>query len=238
MTWWLSFNGLKKKLGRFQFLLVLIVALSAAAYMGFKFAGNMDTWQQNRIAELESRLTTLYQEVDNKIREINYLSVELEVENNASEQVKQENLALREELFELKRELNFYHKVVAPELIAEGISVEQFEVERSNIEGRFKFRFALVQTNAKKRNAKGYIKLKLKVTDKQSKQSLDLAKLAQLQKQDLSFSFSYFQYFEGEFELPAGVIAESVEVQVIRPKTKWQAYKASTHDLPWPQLTP
>ena len=236
MTSWWSFNGLKQKLGRFQFLIILIVALGISGYLGFHLGGGIDLWQQNKIIELEQRLTKNYQELDNKIRQINYLSVELEVEKNASEQVKQEVLELKQESFALRRELNFFQKVMAPELIVDGISVEQFQVEATNIKGRYKFRFALVQTNTKKRNAKGHIRLKLLGSKGESKVEFDLAKLAQLKKSDLTFSFNYFQYFEGEFELANGVMVDSLEVKVIQPKTKWQSYKASTQVLPWPEL--
>lgn len=236
MTSWWSFNSLKQKLGRFQFLIILAILLAATGYLGFRLGGQVEVWQQDKMVELESRLVTLYDELDNKIRQINYLSVELEVEKNASEQVQEEILALREETFALRRELNFYQKVVAPELIAEGISVEQLNVEPTNITNRYKFRFVLVQTDAKKRNAKGYIRLKLIGSNGERKVSMDLAKLAEMGKDDLKFSFNYFQYFEGEFELAEGTIAEELEVKVIRPKTKWQPYKATTQTLPWPEF--
>lgn len=236
MTSMLSFNGLKQKLGRFQFLLILIAMLVLAGYVGFRLGSEMEKWQDEKIAELETRLVTLYNELDNKIRQINYLSVELEVEKNASEQVSREVLELKEEAFALRRELSFYQKVVAPELIAEGISVEQLQVEPTNIQGRLKFRFALVQTDSKKRNAKGYIRLKLFASKDDKKIELDLAQLAGLDKAALKFSFNYFQYFEGEFELPTGAIAEELEVKVIRPKTKWQKYQATTQVLAWPTL--
>ena len=236
MTPWWSFLGLKQKLGRFQFLLLLVLILSAAGYAGFYLGNSFEVWQQNKINEQDSRLTTLYQELDNKIRQINYLSVELEVEQNANVQVKEELLALREESFTLRRELNFYQKVLAPELVADGISVEQFQVEETNIPRRFKFRFALVQTDSKKRYAKGYIRLQLIGSKAEKKVKLDLAKLANLADKNLKFSFHYFQYFEGEFELEPNVMAEELEVKVIQPKTKWRKYKAFTQRLTWPEF--
>lgn len=236
MTSWWSFNSLKQKLGRFQFLLILLTLLAVAGYAGFRLGGQIEVWQQNKMVELESRLVKLYDELDSKIRQINYLSVELEVEKNAGEQVKQELLSLREEAFALRRELNFYQKVVAPELIAEGISVEQLSVAATNIKNRYKFRFVLVQTDAKKRHAKGYIRLKLKGSNGQRKVDMDLAKLAGMSKDELKFSFNYLQYFEGEFALVPGIIVEELEVKVIRPKTKWQPYKATTQTLPWPEF--
>jgi hypothetical protein len=236
MTPWWSFLGLKQKLGRFQFLLLLIALMSGVAYLGYFLGVAMDNWQQNKIAEQNTRLSSLYQELDNKIRQINYLSVELEVEQNANAQIKDELLELREESFALRRELNFYQKVLAPELVANGISVEQFQVEETNIPGRYKFQFALVQTDSRKRYAKGHIKLKLIATQEESMVNFDLAKLANFSKDDLKFSFHYFQYFEGEFELDPNVMVEELEVRVIQPKSKWQKYKSFVQRLAWPEF--
>ncbi|MBU2917050.1 hypothetical protein KO505_03610 [Psychrosphaera sp. F3M07] len=236
MTPWWSFSGLKQKLGRFKFMLFLLVIIISVGLTGYKIGGGFATWQQNKISDQEYRLSNLYSELDQKIRQINYLSVELEVEQRANEQIQQELLQIREESFALRRELNFYQKVLAPELVADGISVEQFNVEPTNIENRYIFRFALVQTNSAKRYAKGYIRLNLIVSQNEEKLELDLAELAQLSKNDLKFSFHFFQYFEGEFELAPGMIAEQLAVKVVQPKTKWQSYKAFTQKLDWPNL--
>ncbi|NVK25386.1 MAG: hypothetical protein HWE10_10700 [Gammaproteobacteria bacterium] len=234
MTPWWTFNGLKKKLGRFQFLLLLIAIIFTAGYWGYELGAKLQSMLSAKVEEQDDRLAKLYQELDNKIRQINYISVELEVERRANVQIQEELLTLREELFSLRRELNFYQKVVAPELVADGISVEQFDVEETNIEGRYRFRFALVQTNNKKRYARGYIRLQLNAIKNEVKVNYDMAELAGLTKENLKFNFHYFQYFEGEFELESEVIAEALEVKVIQPKTKWQKYKAFTQVLEWP----
>jgi hypothetical protein len=236
MTPWWSFNGLKNQLGRFKFMLLLLSIVILVGYLGYKAGGEVDTWQQSKIQDQEYRLDNLYSELDRKIRRINYLSVELEVEQRANEQIQQELLEIREESFSLRRELNFYQKVLAPELVADGISVEQFHVEPSNIENRYTFRFALVQTNSAKRYARGNIRLKLIVSQNDEKLELDLAKLAGLSTKNLKFSFHFFQYFEGEFELKPDMIAEQLAVRVIQPKTKWQSYKSFTQKLDWPDF--
>lgn len=236
MTPWWSFAGLKRKLGRFKFMLLLLVVVITMGYLGFELGGEADNWRQTKLQDQEYRLSNLYRELDQKIRQINYLSVELEVEQRANEQIQQELLEIREESFALRRELNFYQKVLAPELVADGISVEQFHVEPTNIENRYAFRFALVQTNSAKRYARGYIRLNLVVSQKEQKLELDLAKLAELSKSDLKFSFHFFQYFEGEFQLEPDMIAEQLAVKVVQPKTKWQSYKAFTQKLDWPEM--
>ena len=236
MTPWWTFNSLKDRLGRFQFLLLLVILISLVAFWGYKLGVYFEVALEKEIDQQKYRLTNLYQELNDKTRKINYLSVELEVEQKANVQIQQELLTLREELFELRRELNFYQKVVAPELVADGISVEQFDVEPTSIEGRYIFRFALVQTNNQKRYAKGYVRLKMNAIKDEKKVSFNLAELANLTNDQLKFNFHYFQYFEGEFELEHNMLPEELEVKVIRPKSRWQKYQVFTQTLEWPDL--
>jgi len=232
-----TFNGLKQRLGRFQFLLLLIASLCLAGYLGFRMGGEFTDWQQQEIAKLQTRTANLYQELDQKIRQINYLMVELEVEQNASTPIQEELVQLRQESLQLRKELNFYQKVLAPELVADGLAIEQFGIEHTNRRNHYRFKFAIVQTDGKKRNAKGYIRVNLLGVEAGQKRSLDLAKLASLNKEALRFSFHYFQYFEGEFMLEEDFIPEDIEIKVVQPKTKWQSYKAFSHKVEWPDLS-
>lgn len=236
MNEWLSFHGLKSKLGRFRFLLLLVIILGLTAYVSFRIGADMSQWQEQQIVKQQTRLDDLYKEIDQQVRKNNYLMVELEVEKNASKQTQSELVTLREELFQLEKELNFYQKVLAPELVADGLAIEQFAIEKDKGQNRFKFQFAVVQTDNKKRNAKGYVRLNVLGYQEGKRTTLDLAELSKLDKNDLRFSFRYFQYFEGEFKLPEDFEATDVEIKVVQPKTKWQSYKAFTEKRDWPDL--
>ena len=236
MNEWLSFDGLKTKLGRFQFLLLLLILLIVTAYGSYQIGGSVNKWQKQQLLKQQIRLDNLYQQLDQAIRKNNYLMVELEVEKKASKQSQQEMVTLREELFQLQKELSFYQKVLAPELVADGLAIEQFKVEQDAGQHRFKFRFALVQTDTKKRNARGHLKLTINGIVKGKREALNLAELAELDKNDLKFSFHYFQYFEGQFKLPEDFLPTNIEINVVQPKTRWQPYKAFTSVQDWPEI--
>ena len=53
--------------------------MSGVAYLGYFLGVAMDNWQQNKIAEQNTRLSSLYQELDNKIRQINYCQLNLKL---------------------------------------------------------------------------------------------------------------------------------------------------------------
>ncbi|MDA8621845.1 hypothetical protein N9L48_04280 [Psychrosphaera sp.] len=236
MNDWLSFNGLKQNLGRFRFLMLLIFVLSLTAYISYQIGGSVNNWQKQQLVKQQSRLESLYQEIDQHVRKNNYLTVELQVEKKASKQTQEELVMLREELFQLRKELSFYQKVLAPELVADGLAIEQFDIEQDKGQNRFKFHFAVVQTDSKKRNAKGNINLNIVGYENGQRSTLDLDKLANLSSKDLVFSFHYFQYFEGQFQLPEGFVPAHIEIKVVQPKTRWQPYKAFTEKRDWPDL--
>lgn len=236
IPWW-SFEGLKSKLGRFQFLLLLLSIILLSLYVGYRLGAQYVVWQSKELQTREGRLESLYEEIDKKERQINYLMVELEVEQNASGKIRDELLAVRQESLELQKELSFYRQVLAPELVADGLAIEQFAIESTNKPNTYKFRFAVVQTDTKKRNAKGYVRLNLIGSENGQRTTLDLAKLANMTQQDLRFSFHYFQYFEGEFPLEQSFVPEDIEIKVVQPKTKWQPYNAFSEKLDWPDIS-
>lgn len=236
MNEWLSFNGLKLKLGRFKFLMLLLFIVGTTAVISYRIGDRMSQWQEKQIVKQQTRMDDLYTEIDAQTRKNNYLLVELDVEKNASKQTQEEMKSLRAELFQLQTELNFYQKVLAPELVADGLAIEQFGVEKDRGQNRFKFKFAVVQTDSKKRNAKGYLQLSLIGYQDGKRTTLNLAELSELEKNDLRFSFHYFQYFEGEFQIPENFEPADIEIKVVQPKTRWQAYKAFTEKRDWPDL--
>ncbi len=236
MNDWLSFNGLKTKIGRFPFLLLLLIIVATTAYVSYQIGGSVNRWQKEQLLKQQTRLDHLYEQLDQQIRKNNYLMVEVDVEKKANKQSQQEMVTMREELFQLQKELSFYQKVLAPELVADGLAIEQFAVEQEAGQNRYKFRFALVQTDTKKRNARGNISLKIWGYEKEQRVSHDLAVLSDMSKTDLKFSFHYFQYFEGQFQLPEGFLPANIEIKVVQPKTRWQAYNAFSSMQDWPDI--
>ncbi|GAB2990617.1 DUF6776 family protein [Psychrosphaera aestuarii] len=204
--------------------------------MSYQVGGSVNKWQQQQLVKQQARLDNLYQEIDQHVRKNNYLTVELQVEKKAGKQTQEELVMLREELFQLRKELSFYQKVLAPELVADGLAIEQFNIEQDKGQNRFTLHFAVVQTDSKKRNAKGNISLNIVGYENGQRTTLDLAKLANLSSSDLKFSFHYFQYFEGKFQLPEGFVPANIEIKVVQPKTRWQPYKAFTEKRDWPDL--
>ena len=137
---------------------------------------------------------------------------------------------------QLKEKLTFYQSVMAPELSADGVTVDELLIEPTLIENQYRYKVILVQTSKQKRFAKGYISLSLHGIQNDKNFSIDLKQLA-VDENDSSFSFRYFQILEGEFVLPERFTPERVSLTVTLPKRSGQSYSRTELDYDWaPQV--
>ena len=91
----------------------------------------------------------------------------------------------------------------------------------------------LVQQELKRRYSKGYVDITFEGTEGDETQQLELAKVSNLTREQLKFSFQYFQIISGEFILPEGFIAENITVSAILTKSRWQKYAKKEQNMPW-----
>ncbi|WP_199610567.1 DUF6776 family protein [Flocculibacter collagenilyticus] len=229
-TW---FNQLITQHGRFKTGLAVVCFTSACFFSGMWFGNQNATLQQNKIDAQSQRLDKLYQDIEEQLKQVNFLAVELEVEKLASEQSHKDLAALQKKIFDLRKELTFYQKVMAPELISEHLVIESLHVMPLEQANRFTFKLVLMQANKKKRYAKGHIKLAIKGKLNNKVIIYDLAELAKLSDKDKKFNFQYFQIFEGDFSLPKQFKPEELQVAVVLPKGKWQNYHRIDENVSW-----
>lgn len=227
---------LKQKYGRFKSLLLLILVMGFMAYVGF-WIGNKDSIiQQAQIDAQNERLENLYQETEKQLKQINFLAVELEIEKLASEQSQTSLARLQKKIYDMRTELTFYQKVMAPELMADGLAIDSFSIVETETKGRFKFKLVIIQSDKTKRYAKGHILLSIDGKENEQAKEYDLLGLAKLSKKQAKFSFQYFQVFEEEFDLPSGFSPEQIKTSVVLPKGKWQEYKRVDRSFEWAKI--
>ncbi|MFT5164502.1 MAG: hypothetical protein ACI9FJ_003104, partial [Alteromonadaceae bacterium] len=218
MKQYLSIGHLKQRYGRFKLLLGWLTFITLCLYCGY-WLGSTALAQHQLLAEhQQQRLDELYQVSDKQLEQINFLKVEVEVEKQAGGYVKNQLQELQQENFKLQKALSFYQKVMAPELEAEGISLDSFTIVPSKSKRIFHYKLVLVQTTKLKRFARGFIELKVKGSLDNKIKSYDIKTLVEgFDKKSLQFSFRYFQIIEGDLTLPLDFIPETVLVAAILP---------------------
>lgn len=210
----------KQRVGAMRFYIICLVVLGATAYVGF-LLGNLERDSQAaKIRGLEQSLDDLNTDNNAVTKRLNITGVELEVERLAGQNTQLTIKEMLEKNNELRRELSFYQKVMAPELEEEGFTIESLNIEGTNSTNFFRFALVVMQRDKRKNYVKGQARLALLGSLSGKPQRLDLLELASLGDK-VEFSFKYFDVIEGEVVLPEGFVPEKVVVNTQLAEAKW-----------------
>ena len=230
----LIIDGLKRQYGRFSLLIALLMSVIALLIIGFWFGDFTGGSRQLLIAQQQQRLDDLYSQTDQQLQQINFLTVELEIERQAGVYVQQQLKQLHEQNHDLQKQLAFYQKIMAPELQAGGLEIDQFTITPTSAKRIFHYKLVLVQTQKTKRYAKGFVQLQINGIQGEKTQQYGLEKLTETPKLDkLPFSFQYFQILEGDLVLPVSFEPQNIVLAVILPTGKWQKYERLDRQFPF-----
>lgn len=224
------------RLGPFRSALLLILLIVTCIYSGYRVGNFYHGYQVKTLAKQKIRLDELYEKNVQQNSRINTLEVELEVERMANQRSQKILKTMESQHYQVKKELAFYEKVMAPEKTADGLVVDRISVYPTGSPHHFRFQVVLVQQQIRKRFAKGYVGLVLTGSLDNKPSQLTLSNISTSTKKDLSFSFQYFQIVEGEFTLPENFLPEKIELSATLPKNKWQKFKRLNESYMWLDL--
>lgn len=222
-----------ERLGAFKSALFLLIVIGLCLFTGYRLGNYYHHFQVTTLEQQKLRLEQLYQQQEESIAQIHTLEVELAVEQLANKKAQILLKAEAEQQFEIKKQLAFYEKIMAPEKEAAGLLVENVKITAGKMPHQYHFQVTLVQQRLKRRYSKGYIELTLIGNDGDKEIELKLAQVSTLTKKDLKFSFQYFQIINGEFTLPENFSPESVVASAIMTKSRWQKYAKKDKNVPW-----
>jgi TolA-binding protein len=222
-------------------LMSVVVAFAIGAIAGY-YPGHWSLHQQQQqvalqLQQLQSALQTNEEQLADQRKQVDYLTAELAVERHTSKLQMQDLKAEQQKLFETRKELAFYQKIISPDLQANSLIIDSFTLSPGNAVGKYKFNLVLIEQDKQKNFAKGQITLMLVGKKAGKKTSVDLLQLAGFSKADRRFSFKYFQIFEGEFVLPSAFKAEQVEVTISVPASRGLKAAKVSKSLAWLEST-
>ena len=229
----INFNTVVKRLGPFSSAILLLIIVIILLFCGYRLGNFYHGYQTQTLAQQKNRLDFIYQQLVEKTQRINTLEVELEVERMANSRSQQTLKSIEQAHYQVKKELAFYEKVMAPEKQANGLVIDGVSLIKSKSSGHYRFEVVLVQQLLRKRFAKGYIELSITGSLDNKPSSIAMSELSTLERKDLSFSFQYFQNITGELTLPENFIPETIHVAAVLPKSKWQKYNRVDQSYPW-----
>ncbi|WP_281559593.1 DUF6776 family protein [Thalassomonas sp. RHCl1] len=231
-----NFNTIPGRLGPFRLTILILALVGLCVYCGYRLGNRFHSFQVQTLEQQKARLDDYYARQVEYVRQINTLEAELAFERLANQGTQDSLKEMGEKHYQLKKELAFYEKVMAPEKQADGLVIDQVSVTPTESPNHYRFQVVLVQQVLKKRYAKGFVELALSGSLNDKPSEIKLADISTLKREDLKFSFQYFQVIEGEFTLPEAFVPEKVEVAAILPKGKWQKYRRLDESYPWPMI--
>jgi hypothetical protein len=228
----LKLKELRGQLGFVRFYLVALFILSCVFYAGHEFANKRNHLLSLEVDVMKSSIDNVSAENQSLNSELNVKKVELEVASIANEQAQISFKEFIQQEAELREQISFYQKVMAPELTQDGFVVESIEVVPTESTNNFAIKVMMLQRENIKAIIKGTLRITLRGSQNQVPMQYDLKMLLDDKEQKTTFSFKYFQVSELRVTLPEYFIPEQIEINtdVYKFKRKRGSY---TRTIAW-----
>ena len=230
----MSFTELRQSLGRFRFSLLAIAVVAIAVWLGYEIGNARLVFLEQERQRLNARGERIQTHNEQLEYQLNILRVERDVDRVAITNLQNELRQMHEQSADIRRELAFFQRVMAPELDADGVTIDSLSVWSTNEEA-FHFRLILLQLDRAEANlTTGSYRIAVHGrTDGESTQH-DLLDLAGVEHEngERSFAMNYFSRLDGTFVLPEGFEPEWVQIQV-----RVRGGRQTTQQFTWGELT-
>ena len=238
MNWLAKINlkAIVHKFGVFKVAIVLVTLVAMCFFCGYRIGNYFHQHQTQALAHHKKQLDILYHQNAEQVKRINTLEVELEVERMTNQRSISSLKEAETSHYQLKKELAFYEKVMAPEKLVDGVILDEFVITPTDISNFYNFQAVLVQKKKLKRHSKGDIDIIISGKQDNKKVNLSVKELSSLTKKELSFSFKFFQSLVGTIIIPESFEPEKVMVVITLPKRGYQKYIRTEDSLLWDEV--
>ncbi len=203
----------------------LILALLAAAFVAGYFLSNTDYLEiRAQRDQLLVDLAAANNERQDRQRQVAQLQIDSNVDQQATNKVRESMAEMREEISELKSEISFYKGLMAPKDLEKGVSIRSLDLLATTSPRKYQFKMVLQQFANEHRLVMGNVNVS--VVGKQAGRDLTLS-LSDLSEnvaaKNIKYRFKYFQNIEGDVVLPVGYEPTRIDV-VVRGSGKKPVY--------------
>jgi len=189
---------------------IVLLALAILLGYGFSYLKGMESAAKIIMKDDEiARLNTGLAETSKMKAQV---EVELQTSQILVEQLTEQQRNLFNENAELKRELVFYQRIMAPEDVINGVKLESLTFIPEVSDDYYFMQLVLMQVQKKKRHIKASADLVFYGSLDGKPVEYRWSELADETQQKLNFSFRYFQAVEASIKFPLGFVPERVAI--------------------------
>lgn len=214
-----------------------LVCVAALLYLSYEFgryqAGFKVLDVRRASAERERLIADQVSQIEVLERQVAILETAREVDRETYAQVEANLEQLEEQIQTQEQQLAFYQGIVSPEDGASGLRIQSFAVEPGDADRAFTIHLMLVQAIVHSQKVAGSVDLGVVGRREGGERvTLDLPALGVRNAAAAArYDFRYFQALDFDVALPAGLIPESVEVEV-RPEQPSGSAIAESYSWP------
>ncbi len=209
------------------------LALGLLVAVALLLTGTVSYWQGNRALlddhrqlkaahrELKSELEAARTELEQTSQKLANRALESEVDRQAVEEVRAVVREHKETITRLNEEISFYKGLMAPTEQERGLGIRSWEVYPTSDPNRYQYKLVVQQLAVKHNVLSGSVTVTLVGRRDGQEQSYSLELLSpDVEKEAIKLRFKYFQYIEGELQLPDGFVVDRVDIvaRANRPK--------------------
>ena len=219
-----------------------VVVLSLAGLAGYGGWWLYDFGKLKGADELKS-LRTEHAELRRHYRDLNRKNIALrerntllesssQIDQQAARDIQEQLASLREELQAAREEVEFYRGIMAPDDVASGLHIHQFELTPGLQSDDYHYDLVLTQMKHHDRIVTGLVEWRIIGNNGDETQELKLSDVTRPEVDHLDFRFRYFQHLTGIISLPEGFQAR--EVVLSAKATGEDAVEPVEQSFEWP----
>lgn len=213
-----------------------IVSFALIAWLGYELgryrAGYALIDVRRQAEQRDTTIAAQAESIEELERQVAIVETAREIDREAYARVAANLNVLERQIVEQQEQLRFYEGIVSPDDGTAGLRIQDFEVASGAGERSYTIRLVLVQAIVHNERVTGSVRLALTGIADGAPMTLDLAAVAGAELADgVQYEFRYFQAVEFPLTLPAGFVAESVDVEVVPERQRDATW---TQNFLWP----
>lgn len=193
------------------------VSLVVVAGLAFWLGGRATLSDYERLVAENSELQLALQQSQSQLQETRQQlvneSMDSEVDRQAVEEIRAAVREHKQTITQLNEEISFYKGLMAPTERESGLGIRSWEVYPTADPNRFQYKLVMQQLAVNHSVLKGQVTVTLVGRNQGIEESYSLDIVSDdIDGRDIRLRFKYFQYIDGELQLPEGFIVDRVDI--------------------------
>ncbi|MGQ8365949.1 DUF6776 family protein [Glaciecola sp. 1036] len=196
-------------ISRYWIWVVAVIVFCALGFQLGKTSIKVDIEEQARAKQTTQNLISENERLN---ADLNKLKIEKDVLKLSLENTKESLSQALDKTSDLRQQVSFYQRVMAPEMTQDGFVVERAEITKNASENNYSIKLMLLQQENIKAVIKGQLKVVLLGSLNGKASSMNVDQLRGNPTSPLAFAFKYFQVIEFNITVPDGFVPERFEI--------------------------